>query len=70
MMTTWYVYTMKHIQLFRKIKLGAGEMAQRLRVVALPEVLSLILSNYIMAHNHLQRDPMPSSGTAAMYSYT
>ena len=33
---------------------GAGEIAQRLRVlVALPEVLSSIFSNHIVAHNHL-----------------
>jgi hypothetical protein len=31
-----------------------GEMAQRLRALAvLPEVLSSILSNHIVAHNHL-----------------
>jgi hypothetical protein len=33
---------------------GAGEMAQRLRALtALPEVLSSIPSNYMVAHNHL-----------------
>jgi hypothetical protein len=34
---------------------GAGEMAQRLRVVKamLPEVLSSIPSNTMVAHNHL-----------------
>jgi hypothetical protein len=33
---------------------GAGEMAQRLRALtALPEVLSSIPSNYIVAHDHL-----------------
>jgi hypothetical protein len=33
----------------------AGEMAQRLRaqIAALPEVLSSILSNHMVAHNHL-----------------
>jgi hypothetical protein len=32
----------------------AGEMAQRLRALtALPEVLSSIPSNYVVAHNHL-----------------
>jgi len=41
----------------------SGEMVQRLRVLAaLPEVLSSILSNHRVAHNHLQRDPMLSSG--------
>jgi len=32
---------------------GAGEMAQRLRVLALPEVLSSNPSNHMVAHNHL-----------------
>ena len=33
---------------------GAGEMAQWLRALAaLPEVLSSILSNHMVAHNHL-----------------
>jgi hypothetical protein len=33
---------------------GAGEMAQRLReLTALPEVLSSIVSNHVVAHNHL-----------------
>jgi hypothetical protein len=54
---------------------GAGEMAQQLRALtALPEVLSSIPSNHMVAHNHLQWDAMPSSGvclkTAAVYSYT
>ena len=40
-------------------------MAQQLRALAaLPEVLSSILSNYMVAHNHLQWDPMPSSGVS------
>jgi hypothetical protein len=35
-------------------KQGAGEMAQWLRALtALPEVLSSILSNHTVAHNHL-----------------
>jgi hypothetical protein len=34
-------------------RMGAGEMAQRLRAQsALPEVLSSIPSNHVMAHNH------------------
>jgi hypothetical protein len=38
-------------------------MAQWLRALtALPEVLSLIPSNHMVAHNHLQWDLMPSSG--------
>ena len=37
-------------------------MAQWLRALtALPEVLSSILSNHMVAHNHLQWHPMPSS---------
>jgi hypothetical protein len=41
----------------------AGEMAQQLRALAaLPEVLSSISSNHMVAHNHLSWDLMPSSG--------
>jgi hypothetical protein len=37
-----------------KRKGGAGEMAQRLRALtALPEVLSSIPDNHMVAHNHL-----------------
>ena len=37
-------------------------MAQQLRALAvLPEVLSSIPSNHMVAHNHLYWDPMPSS---------
>ena len=44
----------------RKSHMGAGEMAQRLRALAaLPEVLSSIPSNHIVAHNHLQWGLMP-----------
>jgi len=40
-------------------------MAQWLRALtALPEVLSSILSNHMVAHNHLSWDPMPSSGVS------
>jgi hypothetical protein len=40
-------------------------MAQRLRALtALPKVLSSIPSNHIVAHNHLEWDPMPSSGVS------
>ena len=40
-------------------------MAQRLRALAaLPEVLSSSCSNLMVAHNHLQWDPMPSSGVS------
>jgi hypothetical protein len=38
----------------KNIKSGAEEMAQRLRALtALPEVLSSIPSNHMVAHNHL-----------------
>ena len=38
----------------KKIINGAGEMAQRLRALpALPNVLSSIPSNHMVAHNHL-----------------
>ena len=41
---------------------GAGEMAQQLTALtALPEVLSSIPSNHMVAHNHLQWDLMLSS---------
>ena len=49
--------------LSQKCKLGAGEMAQGLRALAaLPEVLSSVPTNHMVAHNHLQQDLMPSSG--------
>jgi hypothetical protein len=38
----------------KELSQRAGEMAQRLRALtALPEVLSSILSNHIVAHIHL-----------------
>ena len=42
---------------FRKNEiLGTGEMAQKLRALAaLPEVLSSIFSNHMVAHNYLRR---------------
>jgi hypothetical protein len=40
-------------------------MAQRLGVpTALPEVLSSISSNHMVAYNHLSWSPMPSSGVS------
>jgi hypothetical protein len=46
-------------------------MAQLLRsLVTLPEVLSSISSNHMMAHHHLQCGLMPSSGMQIEYSYT
>jgi hypothetical protein len=47
---------------FKRSIWGAGEMAQWLR--AFPEVLSSIHSNYMVAHNHLKWDLMPSSGVS------
>ena len=44
-------------------------MAQWLRAPhVLPEVLSSILSNHMVAHNHLQWDLMPSSGMYYIYT--
>jgi hypothetical protein len=38
----------------RKNSIGAGEIAHRLRALTvLPEVLSSIPSNHMVAHNHL-----------------
>jgi hypothetical protein len=38
---------------FKKVLLGAGEMAQRLRALtALPKVLSSNPSHHMVAHNH------------------
>jgi hypothetical protein len=53
-------------RLFSKEKnCQAGGMAQRFRALAaLSEVLSSIPSNYMVAHNHLQWDPMTSSGVS------
>jgi hypothetical protein len=50
------------IELIKNICLRDGEMAQWLRAsTALPEVLSSIPSNHMIAHSHLSLDPMPSS---------
>jgi hypothetical protein len=47
----------------KKQYLGARVMAQWLRALtALPEVLTSIRSNHMVAHNHLQWNPMPSLG--------
>ena len=51
-------------------------MAQQLRALAaLPEVLSSISNNHVVAHNHLSWDLMPSSGVSedndrTVYSHT
>ena len=51
-------------------------MAQLLRALTnLPEVLSSIPSNHMVAHNHLYWDLIPSSGVSedmysVVYSYT
>jgi hypothetical protein len=47
-------------QTFKMHRAGAGEMA----LIALPEVLSSIPSNHMVAHNHLLWDSMPSSGVS------
>jgi hypothetical protein len=40
-------------------------MAQSLRTLTtLPEVLSSVPINHMATHNHLQWDPMPSSGVS------
>jgi hypothetical protein len=64
MLTSWslliyfnetYLLISPHDSFFKKYSQGeAGEMAQRLRALtALPEVLSLIPSNHMVAYNHL-----------------
>jgi hypothetical protein len=43
-----------HIHIKLKYSLGAGKMAQWLKALGvLPEVLSSIPSNHMVAHNHL-----------------
>jgi hypothetical protein len=49
--------------IYKKSIEGTGEMVQRLRALtALPEILSSIPSNHMVAHNHLKWNLMPSSG--------
>ena len=44
----------RHTKSSKNLIVGTGEMAQWLRALtALPEVLSSILSNHMVAHNHL-----------------
>ena len=51
--------------LFKSKMSGAGEMAQQVRALtALTEVLNSIPTNHMVAHNHLERDLMPSSGVS------
>jgi hypothetical protein len=51
--------------IFKNMEYRAREMAQWLRALtALPEVLSSIPSNCMVAHNHLKQDLMPSSGVS------
>jgi hypothetical protein len=46
--------TQVFLEALLRIPTRAGEMAQRLRALtALPEVLSSIPSNHMVAHNHL-----------------
>jgi len=50
---------------FKLCAQGAAEMAQWLRALtALPEVLSSIPSNHMVAHNHLSWDLTLSSGVS------
>lgn len=44
-----------------KVHTRAGDRAQWLRALDYSEVLSSILRDYMVAHNHMQWDPMPSS---------
>jgi hypothetical protein len=49
-----FINTMEYYSAVKNVKFGAGEMAQWLRALtALPEVLSSIPSNHMVAHNHL-----------------
>ena len=49
----------------KKNAVQAGKMAQWLKaLIALPEVLSLIPRNHMVAHNHLEWDLMPYSGVS------
>ena len=44
----------REVAFLKKRDLGTGEMAQQLRtVVDLPEILSSIASNHMVAHSHL-----------------
>jgi len=53
------------IKWFKSSQLRAGEMILQLRALAaLPEVLSSIPRNHMVAHNHLYWEPMPSSGVS------
>jgi hypothetical protein len=58
--------SLPHPCLFKKISIyGTGEMAQRLRALTdLPEILSSIFNNHMVAHNHLYWDLMLSSGVS------
>jgi hypothetical protein len=48
------IYIKRNKYILKKRLVCAGEMAQRLRALTvLPEVLSSIPSNHVVAHNHL-----------------
>jgi hypothetical protein len=50
---------------YEKGQMRVGEMAQQLRALtALSEVQSSIPRNHIVAHKHLKRGLMPSSGVS------
>jgi hypothetical protein len=43
----------QYVGTFKNTRMRAGEMTQRLRaLIALPEVLSSIPNNHMVAHNH------------------
>jgi hypothetical protein len=45
---------MYRFHILKSLRIRAGEMAQQLRpLTALPEVLSSIPNNHMVAHNHL-----------------
>jgi hypothetical protein len=63
-MEQMYMADNRITQVWKVVK-GTGEMAQQLRALtALSKVLSLIPSNQLVAHNHLEWDPMTSSGVS------
>jgi hypothetical protein len=54
-----------HLLKEQRIFFWAGEMAQCLRAMSsLPEVLSSIPSNHMVAYNYLEWNLMPSSGVS------
>jgi hypothetical protein len=55
----------QHVLKHNKSSIESGEKTQWLRaLIALPEDLSSIPSNHMVAHNHLYWNPTPSSGVS------